>query len=144
MSFPDPVPGLVIRHRFLWSREASRGRREGSKPRPCVVIAAVKRPNTVRVTLAPITHSPPADARACVAMPPRITRELKLDDDPQWLRFDELNSFDWPGFDLSPIPGTVDSVVYGMLPRCFFESIKQAILQRIRDRQQLANVDRDS
>ena len=77
-------------------------------------------------------------------MPPRITRELKLDDDPQWLRFDELNSFDWPGFDLSPIPGTVDSVVYGMLPRRFFESIKQAILQRIRDRQQLANVDRDS
>jgi hypothetical protein len=57
----------------------------------------------IRVTVAPITPSSPDDKEACVELPAEVASGLGLDDDRQWLRFDELNSFDWPAFDLSPI-----------------------------------------
>jgi len=116
MSLPDPVPGLVIRHAFLWSHEAARG---------------------------PITHSPPDDDSACVEVPALITRDLGLDDDRQWLRFDELNSFDWPGFDLVPLPGNPSRFDYGMLPRSFFETARRAILSRIRAGKRTSALNRD-
>jgi hypothetical protein len=134
VTLPVPVPGLVIRHAFLWSHEVARGQREASKSRPCaIVIAAVQDDRgAIRVTVAPITHSPPDDETACVELPAKVSRELGLDDERQWLRFDELNYFDWPGFDLSPLPGTDARYDYGMLPRGFFERVREAILNRVR------------
>ncbi|MFP3944143.1 MAG: growth inhibitor PemK [Alphaproteobacteria bacterium] len=145
MSLPEPVPGLVIRHAFLWSHEAGRGQSEAAKARPCaIVIATARRPHgPVRVTVAPITHSPPDDIETCVEFPVEIARSLGLDDGRQWLRFDELNVFDWPGFDLSPIPGSPSKFAYGMLPRGFFETVKRAMLERIRSRKRPSILSRD-
>lgn len=140
MTLPSPVPGLVIRHAFLRSHEVARGQREAAKSRPCaiVVAAAEVQSGTIRVTVAPITHSPPDDETACVELPAKIARDLGLDDDRQWLRFDELNYFDWPGFDLSPVPGAGAKYDYGMLPRRFFERVRLAILKRARARKRTA------
>lgn len=145
MTLPDPVPGLVIRHAFLWSHEVARGQREAAKSRPCAIVIAAAQDNSgaTRVTVAPITHSPPDDDTACVELPAKIARELGLDDDRQWLRFDELNYFDWPGFDLSPLPGTDAKYDYGMLPRGFFERVKAAILNRFRAGEHTAVSSRD-
>jgi hypothetical protein len=145
VTLPVPVPGLVIRHAFLWSHEVARGQREASKSRPCaIVIAAVQDDRgAIRVTVAPITHSPPDDETACVELPAKVSRELGLDDERQWLRFDELNYFDWPGFDLSPLPGTDARYDYGMLPRGFFERVREAILNRVRAGKRTAAFSRD-
>jgi len=145
VTLPDPVPGLVIRHAFLWSHEAARGQREAAKSRPCAIViaAAQDKSGATRVTVAPITHSPPGDETACVELPAEIARELGLDDDRQWLRFDELNYFDWPGFDLSPLPGTDARYDYGMLPRGLFERVKAAILNRVHAGKRTAVFNRD-
>lgn len=145
MTLPSPVPGLVIRHAFLWSHEVARGQREAAKSRPCaiVVAAAEVESGAIRVTVAPITHSPPDDETACVELPAKIARDLGLDDDRQWLRFDELNYFDWPGFDLSPVPGAGGKYDYGMLPRRFFERVRAAILNRFRAGKRTAVLDRN-
>lgn len=146
MSLPDPVPGLVIRHSLLRSHEAASGLQEGRKSRPCAIIVAARQTDTgdVRVTVAPITHALPDDEATCIEIPATIARRVNLDDDRQWLRFDELNSFNWPGFDLSPIPGTSGNFAYGMLPRGFFESARQAILDRAHDRKPISNLNRDT
>jgi hypothetical protein len=145
VTLPEPVPGLVIRHAFLWSHEVARGQREAAKSRPCaIVIASVQgQSGATRVTVAPITHSPPDDETACVELPAKIARELGLDDDRQWLRFDELNYFDWPGFDLSPVPGADARYDYGMLPRRFFERVRAAILNRVRTGKRTAVLNRN-
>ena len=145
MTLPSPVPGLVIRHAFLWSHEVARGQREASKPRPCVIVvaAAEVESGAIRVTVAPITHSPPDDETACVELPAKIARNLGLDDDSQWLRFDEINYFDWPGFDLSPVPGAAARYDYGMLPRRFSERVRAAILNRVRAGKRTAVLDRN-
>jgi hypothetical protein len=145
VTLPSPVPGLVIRHAFLWSHDVARGQREAAKARPCaiVVAAAEVESGAIRVTVAPITHSPPDDETACVELPAKIARDLGLDDDRQWLRFDELNYFDWPGFDLSPVPGASEKYDYGMLPRRFFERVRAAILNRVRAGKRTAVLDRN-
>jgi len=81
VTLPSPVPGLVIRHAFLWSHEVARGQREAAKSRPCaiVVAAAEVESGAIRVTVAPITHSPPDDETACVELPAKIARDLGLD-----------------------------------------------------------------
>ena len=40
MTLPVPLPGLVIRYSFLWSREARAGATEGRKDRPCAIVVA--------------------------------------------------------------------------------------------------------
>ena len=65
-SIPDPTPGLVISYVCLWRQEAAKGRDEGSKKRPCVVVLAA-RPDEgggKMALVAPITHSPPDDPSA--------------------------------------------------------------------------------
>lgn len=139
-------PGSGPRHSPQFSMESRSGQREGRKARPCVIIVAARQMDTgrVRVTVAPITHTPPDDEAACVEIPVAVARGAKLDHGRQWLRFDEVNSFDWPGFDLSPIVGISENFAYGMLPRRFFESSRQAILNRVRDRKPISNLNRDT
>lgn len=60
MTWPTPVPGLVIRYSFLWAQEAEEGRLEGVKDRPCAVVIVVKRPGASGplVRVLPVTHKP--------------------------------------------------------------------------------------
>ncbi len=130
MSLPAPKPGLVIRYSFLWSRQKKRGAEEGAKDRPCAIIVATRKESDgeIRAVVAPITHAPPEEDAAAMEIPARARRSLGLDDERQWLRYDELNAFIWPGFDLRPIPGTKGKYAYGMLPEALFEKLRAAIL----------------
>jgi hypothetical protein len=131
MAWPVPEPGLVIRYSFLWSGEAAAGKSEGGKDRPVAIVVASSKTTEgeVRVVVAPITHSLPKDAAASLEIPEATRRELGLDDGRQWIRFDELNSFVWPGYDIRPIPGT-QRIDYGFLPKDFYERMRKGILER--------------
>ncbi|MDX6750640.1 hypothetical protein SH611_12535 [Geminicoccaceae bacterium 1502E] len=133
MSLPVPRPGLVIRYGFLWSHEHARGAEEGAKDRPCaIVVAASGQDGGIRTIVAPVTHRPPDDPAASLEIPPETCRALGLDRGRHWIRFDELNRFLWPGYDLRPIPGSDGRYDYGMLPRELFEKLRQGILARQR------------
>jgi hypothetical protein len=144
VRLPIPRPGLVIRYGFLWSHEANEGAEESSKDRPCAIVVATRRDQDgdVRVLVAPITHSPPADPSASIRVPPDVCRRLGLDNDQQWLRVDELNRFSWPGYDLRPIPGR-GGIEYGLLPRGLFLQLKKRIIERQHARQARRPIDRD-
>ena len=137
MSIPDPKPGLVIRYSFLWSNEAAAGAVEGIKDRPCAIVVAVRREQdgACQTVVAPITHSPPADAGTSLEIPAAIARSLGLDEGRHWLRLDELNRFVWPGYDLRPRPEASRRFDYGMLPRDLFEKLRSGILELQRKRQ---------
>jgi hypothetical protein len=118
VSWPPPKVGSVIRYAYLWKSEADLGQQEGLKDRPAVIVVAQQRVDgEIRVIVAPITHSEPADAEAGIEIPPATCRRVGLDSERQWIVISELNAFVWPGPDLRPIPGRgVDSVVLGLLP----------------------------
>lgn len=134
MTIPVPRPGLVIRYAFLWSHERDAGAVEGSKDRPCAIVVALPRDadGHIGTIVAPITHRPPDDVDASLEIPAAVCRNLGLDEGRHWIRFDELNRFLWPGYDLRPRSnGSYD---YGMLPQGLFEQLRQGILARQRNR----------
>ena len=129
MSLPLPTPGLVIRYSFLWSSEHEAGADEGKKDRPCAIVVAVPQgeKGQVRTIVAPITHAAPIDASMSLEIPANVCKSLGLDGARHWIRFDELNRFTWPGYDLRPKPdGTFH---YGMLPRGLFEELRNGIVK---------------
>ncbi len=71
-----------------------------------------------------------------------IRRELGLDNARQWVIYDELNRFIWPGYDLRPVTGRATSYEYGMLPRELYATIVRGVLARNRARK-LSVLDRD-
>ena len=136
MALPEPVPGLVIRYAYLWHDEARRGREEGTKDRPCAVVLALRREDGVTtVVVAPITHSPPWDARSSVEVPAATKRRLGLDEAPSWIVTDDVNAFPWPGPDLRPIPGEGPArFAHGLLPGTLVERMLASVRENARER----------
>ena len=131
MPLPSPEPGLVISFAYLWRHEHNRGQEEGRKDRPCLIVLSVTTGgrNTPRVTVAAITHTPPhADAFA-VEVPPKVKQHLGLDDERSWIILDEVNQFDWPGFDLRPVPGEDNRFAYGFVPPRLYDTAKATLLE---------------
>jgi len=142
MLIPPPVPGMVIRYAYLWSDDKAKGRVEGAKERPCVLVLAVRQATgIIQTVVAPITHAPPGDPADSIEVPSTVRQSLGLDTERQWVRLDELNSFGWPGFDLRPHPRT-GAIAYGMLPRDFYEEVRIRILERNK-RKRLKPISRD-
>ncbi len=129
MTYPSPLPGLVIRYSFLWSREARSGATEGRKDRPCAIVVAVPRDESgdTRVVVVPVTHSAPADPATAILLPTSVKAALGLDPAPSWVCLNELNIFSWPGYDLRPIAGS-DRIAYGALPKPLFERIRRGVV----------------
>lgn len=143
MAFPNPEPGLVISYAYLWRYEHEEGHDEGRKNRPCVIVLAVEEHDgAVAVTVAPITHRAPDDASLAVEIPLRVKQHLGLDDERSWVILQEVNQFDWPGYDLRPIRRGETKVDYGFLPPALFEKIRTGILNLHRLRR-LAKTPRD-
>jgi hypothetical protein len=132
VSLPHPEPGLVIPYGYLWRYEHRAGQEEGRKTRPCVIVLSAenKTDGTTRVTVAPITHSPPETNDRALELPQRVKQALKLDDDRSWVVLDEVNQFTWPGFDIRPVPGTKTRFVYGFIPPKLHDQIVERILAR--------------
>lgn len=121
---PDPAPGLVVRYAYLWDSERARGRGEGLKYRPAVVVLAVvsREGGDREVLVAPITHRRPAGPAGAVAIPPATAARLGLDAEPSWIVVTEVNRFVWPGPDLRPVdPGRW---AYGYLPTGLFRAAR--------------------
>jgi len=133
---PRPEPGLVIRYSYLWLAEHRKGREEGVKDRPCaVVLALVDTEGATRVTVVPISHSPPSDQAAAIEIPPDTKRRLGLDAERSWIVISEGNEFLWPGPDLRPIAGAdISTVAYGFLPPQLFNLVRDRFLAFSRTR----------
>jgi hypothetical protein len=82
-----------------------------------------------RVTVLPITHTPPKNAALALEIPSVVKQRLCLDADRSWVVLSEGNEFTWPGPDLRPQPGKdLSSAAYGFLPsRLFDEVLKRFI-----------------
>ncbi|MBV9974500.1 MAG: hypothetical protein JO105_03805 [Hyphomicrobiales bacterium] len=133
MAFPDPVPGLVIRYSYLWLKEHRRDQEEGGKNRPCAIILVVENDGEYKVTVLPISHTPPADPNLAVEIPPPAKRRLNLDDERSWVVLTEANRFTWPGPDLRPFTsGDPTSVCHGPLPFALFNEIRTKLVAAIR------------
>jgi hypothetical protein len=136
VALPEPRPGLVIRYAYLWRDEAARGRDEGSKDRPCVVVLAVeRRAGETVVIVAPITHAPPRKGSVAVEIPAATKRRLGLDEQRSWIMTNDLNEFVWPGHDLRPVPRTRPvTFAYGLLPGDLYEAVRKRVLEHARAR----------
>jgi len=145
MPLPKPVPGLVIRYSFLWSREAKAGNEEGSKDRPCAVLLATTTANGKQiVTVLPVTHTPPDDDRLAVEIPDSTKKRLGLDDSRSWIVLSEANRFQWPGPDIRAVPGDPDAAVaYGLLPAGLYDLVRTKWLAAF-DSRRVAQLDRTS
>jgi hypothetical protein len=135
VTLPVPLPGLVIRYSFLWSREARAGATEGRKDRPCAIVVATQ-PNAdgeTRVAVVPVTHAPPQDPGAAVELPASVKAALGLDLAQAWICLDEVNVFVWPGYDLRHVPGT-QRYDYGVLPQSLFEQVRDGVVALHRGR----------
>jgi len=129
MPLPQPEPGLVVSYSYLWRHEHNKGKNEGRKVRPCVIILAVEqKDNEQIITVAPITHTSPDNSSYAIEIPLKVKRHLSLDDKRSWVILDEVNQFTWPGYDLRPIPGNRTRYDFGFFPPRLFEKIKTAIL----------------
>jgi hypothetical protein len=133
VAFPSPVPGLVIRYSYLWRAEHLRGQEEGVKDRPCAVILVTRTDEgDEAVTVLSITHTPPENPALALEIPQATKARLGLDSDRSWVVLTEANRFIWPGPDLRPAGGTLDSVAYGLLPQTFFSQLKERFVAILR------------
>lgn len=129
MALPTPIPGLVIRYSYLWRSDRDAGREQSAKARPAVIVLAVtkKQGEPTQVLVAPITHTDPGPERG-LEISPRLKAALSLDEDRSWIVTDDINAFEWPGYDLEQIPGKPGQFAYGYLPRKLFYQLRDAIL----------------
>lgn len=137
MTWPAPQLGLVIRYSYLWTQEASAGREEGAKDRPCAIVLAVDTAQErKRVIVLPITHTVPQPPDEGIELPAIVKARLGLDHERSWIIVSEGNDFIWPGPDLRPaaVEGR-ESVAYGFLPPRLFDVIRDRFLARVRTRQ---------
>jgi hypothetical protein len=145
VTLPRPEPGLVIRYSYLWLKEYREGREEGVKDRPCaVVLAMIDSDGAMRVTVLPITHSPPEDRAAGVEIPAETKKRLGLDAERSWIIVSEGNEFIWPGPDLRPLPGhDLSSVAYGLLPPRLLAIVRDRFLalSRLRKAQRVTRTE---
>ena len=133
MSEFKPEVGLVIRHAYLWWNEARKGREEGAKDRPCVIVHL--RQNEYQETetfIAPITHTPPAIPEKAIEIPQSTKKRLGLDKEASWVITTEVNRFVWPGPDIRAVPG--GALAYGHLPAAMTQVVIQQIRANIRER----------
>lgn len=143
MTLPEPEAGLVIPYSYLWRDEQRKGRQEGRKDRPCVVILAVKTvAGRTRVTVVPITHAKPLREAGAIELPRRVKMSLGLDRERSWVVVEEGNEFYWPGFDLRTVPGKRGRYSYGSVPPLLYDRLVAGFLSEAA-RQRGAIVPRD-
>jgi len=147
VAIPEPKPGLVIRYAFLWQHEAARGQEEAAKDRPCAIAVALKAEHgRLRVVVAPITHAAPGGRRPRRSRSPGDEAAAGARSRALLDHADQLNSFDWPGPDLRPVPapGEVGArrFAYGYLGPATTAAMLDAI--RAQRRQGLRLVGRDT
>ena len=144
MTVPPPRRGAVIRYAYLWADEKARGREEGQKDRPALVLAlsVASEKSVVQVLVVAITHVPPVDPADAVPLPDATKRAIGLDSAPSWIVTTEANAFVWPGPDVRPVPGrTPATMIYGQVPEALLKKVARSYLAN-RERQRARLVPR--
>jgi hypothetical protein len=133
MADLQPEIGQVIRHAYLWWNEARKGREEGRKDRPCVIVhLRANDQQELETYICPVTHSPPEVPEKAMEIPKATKARLGLDDERSWIITTEVNRFIWPGPDIRPTPGGGYS--YGLLPAAMTRHLIQQIKQNAQNR----------
>ena len=117
--------GWIFRYVYLWDWQHRKGREEGDKDRPCLVLAIVMttEEGAPVVRVLPITHAPPADPADAVEIPAEVKSRLRLDAARSWIVLTESNRFTWPGPDLRAVDS--NSGYYGALTPGLFAEVKR-------------------
>lgn len=132
MADLKPEIGLVIRHAYLWWSEARKGREEGSKDRPCVIVhLRINEHQELETYICPVTHAPPEVPEKALEIPAATKKRLRLDDERSWIITTEINRFIWPGPDLRPVPSGGYS--YGLLPGAMIRDLVAQIKANAQD-----------
>jgi hypothetical protein len=85
-----------------------------------------------RVTVLPVTHTPPFDPALAVKIPHPAKQRLGLDDARSWVVLSEANRFTWPGPDLAMgNRGDPASVIYGEPPGKLLLQIRDGFIAAI-------------
>lgn len=130
MALPEPECGLVVSYSYLWRNEQRAGKIEGLKNRPCAIVLVVNNDgDRQKVTVAPITHTPPTHPDIAIEIPPKVKQHLGLDSERSWIILDDFNEFVWPGYDLRPIPDKAGKYAYGFLPPALFKQMVGKIIE---------------
>ena len=136
MADLKPEIGLVIRHAYLWWSEARKGREEGRKDRPCVIVHLRQNEHEEsEIYISPITHSSPEHPEhpeKAMEIPPKTKARLGLDAESSWIIITEINRFIWPGPDIRAIPG--GGFAYGLLPAAMTRDLVERIKRNATDR----------
>ncbi len=130
MPYPTPEVGLVIGYSYLWQNEATQGRVEGRKNRPCAIIFSIRNEEDEQVVMVlPITHTEPEVNQNGVEIPKVIKCRLGLDGERSWVIISELNKFVWPGPDLRvTLHEQTGQYAYGFLPPKFYKEIRDKLV----------------
>lgn len=131
---PVPENGLIIKYDYLWGDQRKLQQKDGSKDRPCAVIASsrIDENGDYIVILCAITHSKHEDSNSEIKLPPKVAKYIGLDDRPQWFRTNEYNQVKWsdPGI----IPASADQWEYGKIPSKLYHDIKESVLGHIKSK----------
>jgi len=131
----EPKPGLVVRYDFLWKEDEQLGKHHG-KDRPCAIVVTLSvGPNGMReVALCAITHSAPGKDEQAVPISPRLASHLGLDEQPCWIKTEQVNWVAWPKHQL---PYGISRVepgrwIYGQLPLELTRKVFQQVSERVK------------
>ena len=128
MTLPKPCPGLVVGYDFLFREQADAGMENASKPHPAAIVIVAKQEIQTRVSLVAISHSPPSPehARHYLKLRPAECVQMGLDSGDHWINLRDINSFDWPGYDLART-ASGGGYVYGRMSKGTFVRLVEAI-----------------
>jgi hypothetical protein len=115
-----PGPGDILNYVYLFAHEQDRGRDEGVKERPVLVLAVTGR--TV-LTLAITTRG--ETYPGTIALPEDVAKGAKLRH-PSAVVVTEYNHFTWLGYDVRPVTDAASYVMGRLSPR-FFAKIVNAV-----------------
>jgi hypothetical protein len=134
----EPKVGWLFRYSYLWHWQFEKGREQGDKDRPVLVLAiiAALEDETSVVRVLPVTHSPLADPRHLIEIPPATKKRLGLDDERSSIVLTESNRFAWPGPDIRAVDR--DSGYYGPLPPALFDEVRRRFVALARARRHAA------
>lgn len=131
----EPKPGLVVRYDFLWKEEQQLGSQSG-KDRPCAIVVALNDglDGTREVALCAITHSPPSTSEQAIQIPPSVARHLGLDDQPCWIKTEQVNWVAWKKnrIPYGITPARAGQWSYGQLPLDITRKVFQQISERVK------------
>ena len=128
MVLPKPRPGLVVGYDFLFREQVDAGMENAGKPHPAAIVIVAEQDVQTRVSLVAISHAPPGprQARHYLKLRPAECRQMGLDSGDHWVNLRDINSFDWPGYDLArTAPG--GNFVYGRMSKGTFVRLVEAI-----------------